>query len=85
MPVHVTRAQAERLERNLGADPPPSKPARPRRITLNERLCRAGWMPRYRHGIGHDYWQAAGSGESAGVATTYEAARRLALDRLAPA
>jgi len=82
MAVHVTRAQAKRLARNLGADPLPPKPVRPRRLTLDERLCRAGWMPRYRHGIGHDYWQAAGSGESAGVAESYAAARRIALDRL---
>lgn len=82
MPLSVTRSQAKRLLRNLDADPLPPKLASPRRVTPDEQLCRAGWMPRFRNGIGHDYWQASGSGESAGVAESYMAARKLALARL---
>lgn len=81
MPLSVTRAQAERLARNVEQQPPPPKSTRPRRVTPDERLVRAGWMPRYRSGIGHDYWRAS-SGQSAGVAESFAAARALALGKL---
>lgn len=87
MPLHVTRAQAARLARNVGADPLPPKRARPRRVPRDQQLVIAGWMPRCRVVDGvevYDYWQAAGSGESAGAAATYTRARRRALDRLVP-
>jgi hypothetical protein len=78
----VTVRQAARLAKNVGAAPLEPKPARPRRVTLDEKLCRAGWMPRYRSGIGHDYWKPAADGSSAGVAQTYMDARALALARI---
>lgn len=83
MPLTLSRAQAARMAKNIGADPlPPAKPPRPRRVTPDERLCRAGWSSRFRAGIGFDYWQASTTQESAGVAESYLLARRLALLKL---
>jgi hypothetical protein len=80
--LHVTRRAAARLARNVGAEPPPAKPPRPKRVTPNEKLAIAHLMPRYRTAAGGwDYWNPY-TNESAGLADSYVEARRLALKRL---